>query len=88
MLGIKQAKYSHYENRRREPSLDDLCKIARALGTTPNVLLGFEPPPAPLRASAPPREINAGANSPVAVVNGNNNKISQVVNPQKRKARR
>ena len=44
-LGIKQAKYSHYENHRREPSLDELCRIARALDTTPNVLLGFEPPP-------------------------------------------
>lgn len=44
-LGLKQAKYSHYENHRREPSLDELCRIARALNTTPNVLLGFEPPP-------------------------------------------
>ena len=55
-LGIKQAKYSHYENHRREPSLDELCRIARALDTTPNVLLGFEPPP--LRDSASPRETN------------------------------
>ena len=44
-LGLKQAIYSHYENRRREPTLDVLIKIARALGTTPNVLLGFESPP-------------------------------------------
>lgn len=63
-LGIKQAKYSHYENHRREPSLDELCRIARALDTTPNVLLGFEPPP-----SATP-SIKTGDNSPVAI--GNN----------------
>lgn len=83
-LGLKQAKYSHYENKRREPSLDELCKIARLLGTTPNVLLGFEPPPN--RASEALREANirTGDNSPVAI--GNN--IIQTVTPKKRKARR
>lgn len=40
-LGLKQAVYSHYENRRREPTLDELCRIARVLGITPNDLLGF-----------------------------------------------
>ena len=76
-FGIKQAKYSHYENHRREPSLDELCRIARALDTTPNVLLGFEPPP-----SAIPREpsIRTGNNSPVAI--GNN--ITQTINSAKR----
>ena len=71
-LGIKQAKYSHYENHRREPSLDELCRIARALNTTPNVLLGFEPPP--LCGSAALREsnnISASDNAQVAI--GNNN---------------
>jgi transcriptional regulator with XRE-family HTH domain len=68
-LGIKQAKYSHYENHRREPSLDELCRIARALDTTPNVLLGFEPPP--LRASASPRETNINGNFNI-VGDGNN----------------
>ena len=79
-LGIKQAKYSHYENHRREPSLDELCRIARALDTTPNVLLGFEPPP-----SAIPREpsIRTGNNSPVAI--GNN--ITQI-NSIKKKGKR
>ena len=74
-LGLKQAKYSHYENKRREPSLDELCRIARALDTTPNVLLGFEPPP-----SAAPT-ITTGNNSPVAI--GNN--ITQTVKLIKRR---
>ena len=78
-LGIKQAVYSHYENKRREPSLDEVCRIARALGTTPNVLLGFEAPP--LNDSATPREIKTGNNSPVAI--GSN--ITQTVNPTKRR---
>ena len=83
-LGIKQAVYSHYENKRREPSLDEVCRIARALGTTPNVLLGFEAPP--LRDSAPPREtkIRTGDNSPVAI--GTN--IIQTVNQPKKKGKR
>ena len=78
-LGLKQAKYSHYENKRREPSLDELRKIARLLETTPNVLLGFEPPPH--RASTLPREIKTGDNSPVAI--GNN--ITQTVKLIKRR---
>ena len=64
-LGLKQAIYSHYENRRREPSLDELCRIARTLNTTPNVLLGFEAPSA--RGTA----VTTGANSPIISGNGN-----------------
>jgi hypothetical protein len=78
-LGIKQAKYSHYENRRREPSLDELCRIAKALNTTPNVLLGFE------ALSISPHKIIAGDNSPVAVVTGNGNSITQNIHTSKRK---
>jgi transcriptional regulator with XRE-family HTH domain len=86
-LGIKQAVYSHYENKRREPSLDEVCRIARALGTTPNVLLGFEAPP--LSDSATPREIKTGNNSPVAIVKGDHNKISQTINqPSKSRIRK
>lgn len=70
MLGIKQAKYSHYENRRREPSLDELCRIARALNTTPNVLLGFDDMP---QISS----ITTGDNSPIAI--GSN--ITQTITP-------
>ena len=81
-LGLKQAIYSHYENKRREPSLDEVCRIARVLGTTPNVLLGFEAPP--LRDSAPPREtkIRTGDNSPVVVggVNGSGNIVGSTIN--------
>lgn len=81
-LGIKQAVYSHYENKRREPSLDEVCRIARALGTTPNVLLGFEAPP--LRDSAPPREtkIRTGDNSTVVSggVNGSGNIVGSTFN--------
>jgi len=75
-LGIKQAVYSHYENKRREPSLDEVCRIARALGTTPNVLLGFEAPP--LRDSAPLREtkIRTGAISGGVNVFGDGNTIA------------
>ena len=77
-LGIKQAKYSHYENKRREPSLDELCRIARALNTTPNVLLGFE------SHFASTGKIVTGDNSPVAI--GNN--ITQSIASQKKKPKR
>ena len=81
-LGIKQAKYSHYENKRREPSLDELCRIAKALKTTPNVLLGFESPD---EIPTPPNKIIANNNSPVAIVNGNGNSITQNIHTSKRK---
>lgn len=81
-LGIKQAVYSHYENRRREPSLDELCRIARTLDTTPNVLLGFE-------RIDQPSSITTGNNSPVAIVKGDHNKILQTINqPSKRRTRK
>ena len=75
-LGLKQAKYSHYENKRREPSLDELCRIARALNTTPDVLLGFAP--------IPQSKIIAGDNSVVAIVTGSGNRISQTVTSKKK----
>ena len=81
-LGIKQAKYSHYENKRREPSLDELCRIAKTLKTTPNVLLGFESPSA---LPSSPNKIITNNNSPVAVVNGNGNNITQNIHTSKRK---
>lgn len=73
-LGIKQAVYSHYENKRREPSLDEVCRIARALGTTPNVLLGFESPP--LRDSATPRETKIRTGD----IKGNGNVVGSNIN--------
>lgn len=81
-LALKQAIYSHYENRRREPSLDELCRIARILHTTPNVLLGFDPPP---QAPQMPHGIKTGENSPVAI---GNNIIQTVNSKQKRKVRK
>lgn len=74
-LGIKQAKYSHYENKRREPSLDELCRIARALNTTPNVLLGFE------SHFTSTNKIVTGNNSPVAI---GNNITQSIVSPKKK----
>jgi hypothetical protein len=72
-LGIKQAKYSHYENHRREPSLDELCRIARALNTTPNVMLGFEPPPS---AAPAIRTGDIKGNSGPVVVGSNNTVVT------------
>ena len=68
-LGLKQAVYSHYENRRREPTLDELCRIARVLNVTPNDLLGFS-------AASSSGDVTHGTNSPIIKVNGNNNNIA------------
>ena len=78
MLGIAQPAIARYESGVREPNLDDLMSIADKLNTTPNDLLGFEPPP---RVSTSPREITTGDNSPVAI--GNN--ITQTVKLIKRR---
>ena len=42
-LGITTAAYSFYETAKRQPSLDNLCKIAEKLGTSPDELLGYDP---------------------------------------------
>lgn len=44
-LGLSQPVYARYEKGDREPTLNELIRIAQILHTTPNVLLGFEPPP-------------------------------------------
>ena len=44
-LNLSQPVYARYEKGDREPTLNALCRICRLLGTTPNMLLGFEPPP-------------------------------------------
>ena len=80
-LGLSQPVYARYEKGDREPTLNELIRIAHVLNTTPNVLLGFEAPP-PLRASAPPHEtkIRTGDNSPVVIggvsVVGNHNNVT------------
>jgi transcriptional regulator with XRE-family HTH domain len=39
--GLDERRYAHYANGRREPDLATLVRIAQALATTPNWLLGF-----------------------------------------------
>jgi transcriptional regulator with XRE-family HTH domain len=38
--GLEERRYAHYASGRREPDLATLVRIAAALGTTPNWLLG------------------------------------------------
>ena len=64
-LGLSQPVYARYEKGDREPTLNELIRIARVLNTTPNVLLGFEAP------SAPGTAVTTGANSPIISGNGN-----------------
>lgn len=40
-IGINERRYAHYVSGAREPDLMTLVKIAAALGTTPNELLGL-----------------------------------------------
>ena len=78
-LGLSQPVYARYEKGDREPTLNELIRIARALGVTPNVLLGFEPPPK--------GGINAGDNAQVANVIGNGNSVNFAPTPRKRKSK-
>ena len=41
-VGLSERRYSHYVNGKREPDLALIVRIAKALGTTPNEMLGFE----------------------------------------------
>ena len=90
-FGLKQAIYSHYETGRKKPSLEGLVEMAKVLGVTTDYLLGLSDAPPNLRSSAPPREtkIRTGDNSPVTIVKGDNNKISQTINqPSKSRIRK
>lgn len=40
-IGLDERRYAHYVSGRREPDLATLVKIADALGTSPNWLLGL-----------------------------------------------
>lgn len=42
--GLNERRYAHYVSGLREPDLATLVRIASALGTTPNMLLGVEDP--------------------------------------------
>lgn len=44
LSGLEERRYAHYVSDRREPDLATLVKIANALGTTPNLLLGVASP--------------------------------------------
>ena len=88
-FGLKQAIYSHYETGRKKPSLEGLVEMAKVLGVTTDYLLGLSDAPPNLRPSAPQREIKTGDNSPVTIVKGDHNKISQTINqPSKRKVKK
>lgn len=43
--GLSERRYAHYVSGDREPDLATLVRIAGALGTTPNQLLGLEKMP-------------------------------------------
>jgi transcriptional regulator with XRE-family HTH domain len=40
-IGMSERRYAHYVNGRNEPDLATLVRIAKALQTSPNELLGF-----------------------------------------------
>ena len=42
--GLAQSRYASYVNGVREPDFVTFTKICRVLGTTPNLVLGFEHP--------------------------------------------
>lgn len=42
LCGLDERRYAHYAGGRREPDLETLVTIARALSTTPNWLLGVD----------------------------------------------
>ena len=43
-LGLSQQRYFNYVSDQTEPDLEMLLRICRALDTTPNAVLGTEPP--------------------------------------------
>ncbi len=40
-LGIDRSSYSNYESDATNPSIENLCALAKIFGTTPDVLTGF-----------------------------------------------
>ena len=44
-LGLSQPRYAHYVSGVREPDFGTFARICRALGTSPNEVLGFEAQP-------------------------------------------
>jgi len=62
-LGLAQQRYSQYVTGAREPDYATLARICKALGTTPNDVLGFSgpPPAAAIEEAALRRRIEAAA---------------------------
>ena len=44
LAGLNERRFNHYARGRRQPDLATLVRIAEALKTTPNWLLGVDPP--------------------------------------------
>jgi transcriptional regulator with XRE-family HTH domain len=42
-IGVSERRYAHYVTGRNEPDLATLVRIAKALQTSPNEILGFAP---------------------------------------------
>lgn len=82
ILGIAQPTLAKYEMCKREPDLDGLMTIAEKLNTTPNDLLGFEPPP-PTAPSIKTGDINGSFN-----VVGNGNIVATLSSTTKKKGKR
>ena len=64
-IGLSERRYAHYVSGAREPDLATLIRIAIALETTPNDLLGFnvEPKPKPTKRSVLKDRLNVAANA-------------------------
>lgn len=91
LCGMKQPMYARYESGATLPSAELLFRLCLAFGCTADYLLGLSDVPPNLRSSAPPREtkIRTGDNSPVTIVKGDHNKISQTINqPSKKRIRK
>ena len=66
-LGLSQQRYHNYVSDQTEPDYETLLRICRALDTTPNAVLGTEPPGAePEEAEALRARIAATVNTMAA----------------------
>jgi transcriptional regulator with XRE-family HTH domain len=62
-VGLSERRYAHYVTGAREPDLATLTRIARALESTPNDLLGFGPEPRRSKRSILRDRLIAAANA-------------------------
>ena len=61
--GLSERRYSHYVSGQREPDLATLTRIAGALETSPNELLGFGPDQKRSKRSILKDRLNIAANA-------------------------